>query len=122
MLFHNKRSFQIDFEDSLPFALIGVVAGAVIGCFVSAKYAHSPRLARRAGLLSFALLGATITAPLGWIAGTIMANERLPHVDVEEQVRHLPPVGLALGAAAGGLLGLALGAVQLRWDRRRATA
>lgn len=122
MLLHTEPPFRVHFEESVPFALLGVAVGVVVGSVVSAKYAHSLRLARRAGLLSFALLGATMTAPLGWIAGTIMANERLPQVDVEEQVQHLPPAGLALGAAAGGLLGLALGAVQLRWDRRRAAA
>jgi hypothetical protein len=122
MLFHNEPPFQVHFEASVPFALMGVVAGALIGCIVSQECTHPPRLARRAGLISFALLGATMAAPLGWIAGTDAANERLPHVDVKEQVQHLPPVGLALGAAAGGVLGLALGAAQLRWDRRRATS
>jgi hypothetical protein len=122
MLLHTEPPFQVHFEASVPPALLGAVAGAAVGCVVSARYSHSPRLTRRAGLLSFALLGAPIVAPLGWIAGTITANERLPSADVKEQVQHLPPVGLALGAAAGCVMGLALGAVQLRWDRRRATS
>lgn len=119
MLAHNEPPYQVHFDDSIPLTLLGAVIGAVAGCVVSAICVLWPQLVRLAGLATVALLGAALAAPLGWIAGTAVASERLPRSEVKEDVQHLPPIGMTVGAAIGCVMGLALGALQLRLDRSR---
>ena len=125
MLLHNKYPYQIHFEDSLPSAILGAFVGAMVGCSVSSACIAQSKLIGPAGLVSAALLGATILGPLGWFAGCDAAcNRRLHDVDfeVEEQVQHLPPVGMAVGAGLGCLLGLVLGCVQMHREGRKPIA
>ncbi len=77
---------------------------------------------RPLGLASVALLGVAIVAPLGWIVGTGVASDRLPRADVKEDVQHLPPLGLTVGAGVGCIMGLVLGGVQMLLDRRKPSA
>jgi hypothetical protein len=122
MLAHNVPPYQVHLEDSIPLVLLGGFVGALVGCGVRVTCHHRPHLSRGAGLASVALLGAALTAPLGWIAGTIVASDRLPRMEVKEDVQHLPPLGMAVGAGIGCVMGLALGKVQLRLDRRTPSA
>jgi hypothetical protein len=96
-------------DDSMPLVLLGAVAGALVGCGVSAACARWPGLVRIATVAFAALLGAAITAPLGWILGD-MGAERLPRE------------GMAAGAGIGGVMGLALGVAQMLLDRWRPSA
>lgn len=119
MLSGNVPPWTVHLDVSVPLLLLGALVGALAGCAVSAACVRRPRHIRNAGLALTALLGASVTAPLGWIAGSIVAAERLPRVDVKEDVWHLPPVGMAGGAIVGCGLGLAIGVAQTRLDRRR---
>jgi hypothetical protein len=122
MLTHNESPFQVHLEDSMPLVFLGAFVGAFVGCGVAATCIRRPRLVRPAGLASITLLGAAVAAPLGWIAGTVVASERLPRADVKEDVQHLPPLGMAVGSGVGCVVGLALGGVQLLLDHRRPSA
>ena len=119
---HNDPPYQIHLDDSTPLVFSCSFMGALAGCGVRRFCSLYPRFVRPLGLASFALLGAVIVAPLGWIVGTGLANNRLPSVDVKEDVRHLPPLGLTTGAGVGCILGLTLGGVQVLLDRRRSSA
>ena len=122
MLFHSEPPFRVHLEDSLPLALLGTFVGALVGCGVSAACARRPRLIQTAALAFTALLGASISAPLGWIAGSIVASERLPHAEEPGDVKHLPPVGMVIGTGVGGVLGFALGYLQKLLESRSASA
>ena len=91
----------------------GAGIGALVGLGVSRACARWPRLIPPASLASALVLGAAITAPLGWIAGGIVAEEKRLAID-RDQLQYLSRVGMALGAGTGGALGLA----QMRLDRR----
>jgi hypothetical protein len=119
MLTHNEPPYRVHLEESMPLVFLGGVLGAFVGCGVTEACIRRPRLIRAAGLISFAMLGTALAAPLGWIAGTVVASERLPRADVKEDVQHLPPLGMAVGAWVGCVAGLGLGRVQVLLDRRR---
>jgi hypothetical protein len=122
MLTHNEPPYQVRLEVSVPLVFVSGLVGALVGCVVTVASNRRPDLIRRAGLASVALLGAALTAPLGWITGTMVASERLPHADVKEDVQHLPPLGMALGAGVGCVVGLALGGAQVLMERGRPSA
>jgi hypothetical protein len=122
MLAHNDASYQIHLEESVPLVFGSGFVGALIGCGIKGACNHRPNLVRRAGLASVALLGAALMAPLGWIAGTMVATERLPHAHEKEDVQHLPPLGMAVGAGVGCVLGLAVGGIQVLLDRGKRSA
>src|SRR5262249_28202295 len=119
MLTHNEPPYQIHFDDSVPWMLLGGFSGMLVGCGVTGACARWSRLVRPMGLISTVLLCTALAAPLGWIVGTGVASKRLPHADVEADVQHLPPLGLAIGAGVGATMGLALGVMQLLWDQRK---
>jgi hypothetical protein len=96
----------VHLDDSRPFVVLGAAAGALVGYGVSAACARWPKLVRITTVTSAALLGAAITAPLGWIVGDLRT---------ERSARE----GMAVGAAAGGVLGFALGLAQVLLDRWR---
>jgi hypothetical protein len=122
MLTHNKSPYQVHFDESLPLMFLGSFAGVLVGCGVTGACVCWPWLVRPLGLVSTALLCAAFAAPLGWIVGTGVASDRLPHAEVEEEVGYLPPLGLAVGASVGATMGLALGVMQLSWDQRKRNA
>jgi hypothetical protein len=105
MLFRQEpeERAHVYIDDSLPFVVSGATAGALAGYGVLAACARWPKLVQIATVASAALLGAVMTAPLGWIVGDLGA-ERLARE------------GMAVGAGAGGLLGFALGMIQMRQD------
>jgi hypothetical protein len=112
----------VHLDESMPLVILGSFVGGSVGCGVTVACIRRPRLVRSAGLTSVALLGAALAAPLGWIAGSEVASDRLPRADVKEDVQHLPPLGMALGAAIGCIAGLGLGGAQVLLDRRRQSA
>jgi hypothetical protein len=122
MLTRNDSEFRVHLEDSMPLVILGGCAGALLGGGVAAACTCRPRLVRPAGLASIVLLCAAVAAPLGWIVGTEVASARLPRADSKEDVQHLPPLGMAVGAGIGCVLGLASGVAQVRKDRRRPSA
>ncbi len=122
MLTHNEPPYRVHLDDSVTWMFLGGFAGVLVGCGIPGACARWPRLVRPLGLASTVLLGAAFAAPLGWIVGTGVASERLPRAEVEEDVQHLPPLGLAVGAGVGATMGLALGVMQLLWDQRKLNA
>jgi hypothetical protein len=122
MWFCDKPPYRVPLGQGMAAVWFGGVAGAMVGCAITATCARRPQLVRPLGLASVALLGAAAAAPLGWLAGTIEANQRLTSVDGTEWLQQLPRLWMLLGAGAGCVLGLSLGGVQLFLDRRRPTA
>src|SRR5258708_6004102 len=71
MLFRNapdERS-HVYIDDSMPFFIGGCIGGVLVGCVVSAACARWAALNPALGMVSTVLLGAAMTAPLGWIVG-----------------------------------------------------
>jgi hypothetical protein len=111
MLFHQDPSERahVYIGDSLPFAIGGIVLGTLVGCGVSAACTRWPRLLWPLGVVSVTLLGAAMTAPIGWILG-------------DSGAERFPREGMTIGAAVGAALGLVLGAVQMLLDWRGGNA
>ena len=98
---------RVHLEASVPRAVCGGGAGALVGGVLLIVCRRRPELATPVTLAVTPFLGAALAAPLGWMVG-------------EGNPERSGPVGMAIGAALGGVVGLLLGAGQIARDREQA--
>jgi hypothetical protein len=90
---------KVRFDDGLPLALIGLLLGAVIGCWVSMQYHEHAAIRTWVEVLAPALLLGSTGAVIGWVLG-------------DKWVRN-PPPSMTWGGVIGIVLGLCCGFVQV---------
>ena len=101
----NERA-HVHLEDSVPFLLGGAVAGCLAGVYVFTACTRWPRAQPLMNILVMTVLGAAISAPIGWMIG-------------DQGMERLARKGMAVGAAIGMGGGLSFGILQSLTDRRR---
>jgi hypothetical protein len=106
MLYHQYplERAHVDLDDSMPLFIRGAILGCIAGAVVFAICERWTGLLPAASVLALILLGATATAPFGWIIGDMREDQQ-------------PRKGMIYGAAIGAVIGLTLGLIQQLFDR-----
>lgn len=105
MLFFQEPAERatVSIEHIAPLTFGGALAGAFVGCVVSAACLRWPKLVPFATVASVTLLGVAVMAPFGWIVG-------------DTGIERLAQEGMVAGAVLGGVLGFVLGLTQALQD------
>jgi hypothetical protein len=97
---------HVHWEESVPRAIAGGIAGALAGWAVAGACTKRPSLAAAATVVTGLSLGAAIAAPLGWIVGDMRQNR-------------VGAMGMAIGAVVGAVIGMVCGVAQSFQEGRR---